>query len=103
MQQVLPRHRAGIYERFFKRPLDIVLSLMALIGLSPILIVTAIQVRRNLGSPILFTQERPGRDERIFRLYKFRSMRDAVDAQGRPLPDSERLTPFGRRLRATMK
>ncbi len=84
-----------------KRTLDILVSLTALIVLSPVMAVTALLVARNLGRPVLFRQVRPGLHGRPFTLVKFRSMRDAVDAKGRALPDSERLTRFGRMLRAT--
>ena len=85
-----------MYQRFFKRFLDVLLSLYALIVLSP-----ALLVRKNLGSPVIFHQDRPGKDEKIFRLCKFRSMTDARDENGNLLPDAERLTGFGRKLRAT--
>ena len=90
-----------MYKRFFKRFLDIVLSLMGLILLSPVFLVVAILVRIKLGSPIIFKQKRPGKNEKIFTLYKFRSMSDKKDENGNLLPDSERLTKFGRVLRAT--
>ena len=95
------RHKAGFYEKFVKRFLDIFLSGMALISLSPILFVTAILVRVKLGSPVIFCQERPGKDEKIFKLHKFRSMSDARDENGNLLPDEIRLGRFGRTLRAT--
>lgn len=95
------RHEAGFYEKFVKRFLDIFLSGMALIILSPILLVTAILVRVKLGSPVIFCQERPGKDEKIFKLHKFRSMSDARDENGELLPDEERLGRFGRWLRST--
>ena len=95
------RHKAGFYEKFVKRLLDIVLSGCALIVLSPVLLATAILVRVKLGSPVIFCQERPGKDEKIFRLHKFRSMSDARDENGSLLPDKERLGKFGRTLRAT--
>lgn len=95
------RHKAGFYEKFVKRFLDIFLSGMALIILSPILLVTAILVRVKLGSPVIFCQERPGKDEKIFKLHKFRSMSDARDENGELLPDEVRLGKFGRTLRAT--
>ncbi len=91
----------GLYEKFFKRVLDVVFALFALVLLSPILLVVAILVRVKLGSPVIFKQERPGKDERIFRLYKFRTMTDARDKKGRLLPDEKRLTRFGRVLRAS--
>lgn len=84
-----------------KRLVDLILGLIATVLLSPILIITAILVSRKLGSPIFFTQVRPGKDGKPFKMVKFRTMRDAIDAQGNPLPDAERLTPFGRRLRST--
>ena len=90
-----------MYRRFGKRLLDVVLSACALVVLSPVLLVLAILVRCKLGSPVIFRQERPGKDERIFRLYKFRSMTDARDGAGNLLPDEERLTKFGRLLRST--
>ena len=91
----------GPYERLFKRFLDAFLSSGALIVLSPVLLVTAILVRFKLGSPVLFTQDRPGKDEKIFKLYKFRSMTDDRDENGQLLPNEVRLTPFGRKLRST--
>ncbi len=94
------RHKAGLYEKYIKRLLDIVLSGCALIVLSPLLLVTAILVRVKLGSPVIFCQERPGKDEKIFRLHKSRSMNDARDETGALLPDKERLTGFGKKLRA---
>ena len=94
------RHKAGFYEKYVKRLLDIVLSGCALIILLPLLLVTAILVRVKLGSPVIFCQERPGKDEKIFKLHKFRSMTDARDENGDLLPDEARLTSFGRKLRA---
>ena len=91
----------GPYERFFKRPLDIIFALLALVILSPILLIVAILVRIKLGSPIIFKQERPGKDEKIFKLYKFRTMTDARDKKGKLLPDEKRLTKFGKILRST--
>ncbi|WP_218948123.1 sugar transferase [Acinetobacter sp. YH12138] len=74
---------------------------MALIILSPIFILVALKVRKNLGSPIFFYQERPGKDAKIFKMIKFRSMKDAFDKAGNPLPDEKRITPFGHKLRST--
>lgn len=91
----------GLYERFIKRPLDAFLSAGALIVFSPILLVTAILVRIKIGSPVLFMQERPGRDEKIFKLYKFRTMTDEKDDNGNLLPDEVRLTKFGKLLRSS--
>jgi len=91
----------GPYERFIKRPLDAFLATGAIIVLSPVLLVTAILVRIKLGSPVLFTQERPGKDERIFKLYKFRTMTNQRGADGTLLPDEVRLTSFGKTLRGS--
>lgn len=91
----------GIYEKCIKRPLDAVLATTAAVVLSPVMLTTAILVRVKLGSPVLFKQDRPGRNEKVFRLYKFRTMTDAKDADGNLLPDEERLPRFGLRLRAT--
>ena len=91
----------GPYEKYFKRLLDVILSGVALVALSPVMGVTALLVRKKLGSPVIFTQERPGKDEKIFKLYKFRSMTDERDENGELLPDSVRLTPFGVWLRST--
>ena len=90
-----------MYRNFFKRFFDIVLSLTALIVLSPVLLIVAILVRVKLGSPVIFRQERPGKNERIFQLYKFRSMTDERGENGELLPDEMRLTKFGRLLRST--
>ena len=91
----------GPYEKFIKRGLDAFLSTGALIILSPFLLIIAALVRIKLGSPVLFIQDRPGKDEQIFKLYKFRTMTDDQDEKGNLKPDSERLTAFGRKLRAT--
>lgn len=90
-----------MYRKFFKRFFDVVLSLLALVILSPVLLAVAVLVRIKLGSPVIFHQERPGKDEKIFRLYKFRSMTDERDENGELLPDEVRLTRFGRVLRST--
>ncbi len=90
-----------MYQRYIKRLLDIIISLAALVLLSPVLIVVAVLVRAKLGSPVIFHQERPGYHEKIFKLCKFRSMTDARGADGELLPDEVRLTGFGRTLRAT--
>ncbi len=91
----------GIYRRFLKRPMDFILSLMAVIVLSPVLIIVGVLVRFKLGSPVLFKQKRPGLNEKIFTMYKFRTMTDEKDENGELLPDSVRLTKFGRMLRST--
>ena len=90
-----------MYKHFFKRLIDFILSLIALIILSPILLILAVLVRIKLGSPIIFKQKRPGLNEKIFTLYKFRTMTDAKDEQGNLLPDEIRLTKFGKLLRST--
>lgn len=90
-----------MYAKYIKRILDFVLSLAALVVLSPILLITAILVKFKLGSPIIFKQQRPGKNEKIFTLYKFRTMTDKKDENGNFLPDSERLTKFGKFLRST--
>lgn len=90
-----------IYKRFGKRVMDIVLSLCAIIVFSPFLTVIAILVRIKIGKPVLFCQVRPGKNGRLFRMYKFRTMTDKRDTRGELLPDSERLLPFGRLLRET--
>ena len=90
-----------MYRKFFKRFLDVILSLFALIVLSPVLLIVAILVRVKLGSPVIFCQERPGKDEKIFRMYKFRTMTEERDGNGELLPDEVRLTKFGRLLRST--
>lgn len=100
-EQTGKHHAYGVYEKLFKRPIDAFLSTGALIVFSPILIVTAFLVRIRLGSPIFFTQDRPGKNERIFKLYKFRTMTDAVDEDGNLLPDEQRLPAFGKKLRST--
>lgn len=87
--------------KFFKRLFDIIASASGLIFLSPVFLISIYLIRKNLGEPVFFTQERPGKDGKPFKMIKFRSMRDAVDKDGNPLPDSERLTPFGKKLRAT--
>lgn len=90
-----------IYRKYIKRLFDIILSLAAIIILSPVYLVLFILVRVKLGSPVLFHQDRPGKDGRIFHMYKFRSMTDERDENGELKPDEVRLTPFGRKFRAT--
>ena len=84
-----------------KRLVDIIISLIALILLSPIFLIVCYKVRKNLGSPIFFCQERPGKNGKLFKMIKFRSMKDAFDQDGNPLPDEKRITPFGQKLRST--
>ena len=91
----------GPYEKYIKRPMDFFFSVIAIFVLSPILLITALLVRVNLGSPVIFTQDRPGMNGKIFKLYKFRSMSDRKDREGNLLPDDERITSFGRKLRST--
>lgn len=97
----MPHKPYGPYERFIKRPLDFLLSGIALIVLSPVMGIIALMVKIKLGSPVLFTQERPGKDGKIFKIYKFRSMTDAKNENGELLPDDQRLPKFGERLRFT--
>lgn len=91
----------GPYEKYFKRPIDFCCGLAAVLVFWWLYLLLAILVRVKLGSPVLFTQDRPGKDGRIFKLYKFRSMTDARDENGNLLPDDVRLTRFGRLLRST--
>lgn len=95
------RKKKTIYQKYIKRLLDIVLSLFAIIILSPLLLILYTLVRFKLGSPAIFVQERPGKDEKIFKLYKFRSMTNQKDSYGNLIPDEQRLTSFGRKLRST--
>lgn len=96
------KHRPfGPYEKYIKRPQDFICALAAIIVLSPVLLITALLVRIKLGSPVLFTQDRPGKDGKIFKLYKFRSMTDEKDENGNLLPDEVRLTDFGKKLRSS--
>ena len=90
-----------MYRLFFKRFLDFILSLIAIILLSPVFVIVTVLVKMKLGSPVIFCQERPGKDEKIFKMYKFRSMTDEKDENGNLLPDEIRLTSFGKKLRAT--
>ena len=90
-----------MYQKIGKRLLDITVSAAALILLSPLLLWLAWKIKKNLGSSVIFSQIRPGKDNKLFRLYKFRSMTDARDKDGNLLPDNERMTDFGRKLRAT--
>ncbi len=94
-------HKKGIYEKYIKRPQDFCCALLAIIVLSPVMCITAILVRVKLGAPVIFKQERPGLNGKIFTLYKFRTMTDKKDENGQQLPDEERMTGFGRMLRAT--
>ncbi len=98
----MTRHKPyGPYERNIKRPQDFLCALLATIVLSPVLLIVAILVRVKLGSPVLFTQDRPGKDGKIFKLYKFRTMLPPKDGVIDPSQDAARLTPFGRKLRST--
>jgi lipopolysaccharide/colanic/teichoic acid biosynthesis glycosyltransferase len=89
-----------VYRKYFKRLLDIVLSVIGLIVLSPVLLILAVLIRIKLGSPVIFKQKRPGKDEKIFTMYKFRSMTDERDENGELLPDEVRLTKFSRTIRS---
>lgn len=97
MQQHKPY---GPYEKYIKRPQDFLCALLAMIVLFPVMAVTAVLVRVRLGSPVLFAQERPGKDGKLFKLYKFRTMTDERDENGKLLPDKFRLPPFGKKLRS---
>lgn len=101
MENTAVKRKVGFYEKYIKRLLDIVCALLAIIVFCWLYGLLAILVRVKLGSPILFSQERLGKDEKIFKLYKFRTMTDARDENGALLPDEERLTRFGKLLRAT--
>lgn len=94
-------HKKGFYEKYIKRSQDFCCAFIALILLSPILLIIAFLVRTKLGSPVIFAQERPGLNGKIFKLYKFRTMTDERDENGELLPDEKRLTDFGRKLRST--
>lgn len=94
-------HKKGFYEKYVKCPQDVILALLALIVLSPVLLVVAVLVRVKLGSPVIFKQERPGLNGKVFKLYKFRTMSEAKDADGNLLPDEVRLGTFGKLLRST--
>jgi len=93
--------KSGIYEKYIKRVFDVICALCAILVFSWLYVIIAVAVRMKLGSPVLFTQLRPGKDERIFKMYKFRSMTNERDREGKLLPDEARLTKFGKALRAT--
>lgn len=100
--QTVQKHKVkGPYEAFFKRLLDIIISALVIILFCWLYLILAIIVRLNLGSPVLFTQDRPGKNNKIFKMYKFRSMTDARDENGELLSNKERLTKFGKILRST--
>ena len=94
-------HKKGFYEKYIKRPQDFCCALLACVVLSPVLLIVALLVRIKLGSPVLFAQERPGLNGKIFKLYKFRTMTSETDENGKLLPDEQRMTSFGKKLRAT--
>lgn len=100
-QQKRSIKRGNMYQKYIKRGLDFILSLIASIILSPVILVVAVLVRVKLGSPVLFKQQRPGKNEKIFSMYKFRTMTDERDENGELLPDEVRLTKFGKILRGT--
>jgi len=93
--------KKGFYEKFIKRPQDCIMALIALVLLSPLFLILVVLVRLKLGDPIFFSQERPGLNEKVFKMYKFRTMTDEKDENGELLPDSVRLTRFGKLLRTT--
>lgn len=99
--ELIVPHKQGFYEKYIKRPQDFCCALLALIVLSPVMLITGLFVRIKLGSPVLFTQERPGLNGKIFKLYKFRTMTDERDENGELLPDKVRLTKIGKILRST--
>lgn len=101
MWEIVKHKPYGPYEKYIKRPQDFLCALLATIALSPVLLIVAILVRVKLGSPVLFTQDRPGKDGKIFKLYKFRTMLPPKDGVIDPAQDAMRLTPFGRKLRST--
>lgn len=95
------KHKKGFYEKCIKRPQDFLCALLACIVLSPVMLIIAILVKLKIGSPVLFSQERPGLNGKVFKLYKFRTMTNEKDENGNLLPDEKRLTSFGRTLRST--
>lgn len=97
----MKKSRGGIYRKFIKRPMDFVLSLLAILVLSPVFLLIAILVKTKLGSPVIFQHERPGLNEKVFTMYKFRTMTDERDGSGELLPNQERHTKFGTILRST--
>ncbi len=101
MEKILEHKTYGVYEKYIKRILDCIISAVVLLILMPIMLIIALLVRIKLGTPVLFLQERPGKDEKIFQIYKFRTMTHTKDEKGKLLPDEERLTRFGKILRST--
>jgi undecaprenyl phosphate N,N'-diacetylbacillosamine 1-phosphate transferase len=99
--EVMKKSTGCIYKNYIKRPMDLILSICAIIALSPVLIILAILIKYKLGSPVLFKQERPGLNGKIFVMYKFRTMTDEKNSDGKLLPDRDRLTKFGWFLRST--
>lgn len=95
------KRKKGIYEKYIKRVMDFILSMLALVILTPVMLLVSIAVRMKLGKPIIFKQQRPGKNEKIFNMYKFRTMTDERDEKGELLPDEVRLTRFGKLLRST--
>ncbi len=95
------KHKKGFYEKYIKRPQDFLCALLACIVLSPVMLIIAILVKLKIGSPVMFSQERPGLNGKVFKLYKFRTMTNEKDENGNLLPDEKRLTSFGRTLRST--
>lgn len=101
LNEKLPVHKKGLYEKYVKRPQDFCCALLAIVVFSPVMFITALLVRMNLGSPVLFKQKRPGLNGQVFNMYKFRTMTDEKDKNGNLLSDEERLTKFGKILRST--
>jgi len=99
--EVYMHHKKGFYEKYVKRIQDFLCSSFALVIFSPLMAVIAVLVRIKLGSPVIFSQDRPGKDGKIFKLFKFRTMTNEQDKNGNLLPDEERLIPFGKKLRST--
>lgn len=95
------KRKKGIYEKYIKRIMDFILSMLALVILTPVMLLVSIAVRMKLGKPVIFKQQRPGKNEKIFNMYKFRTMTDERDENGELLPDEVRLTRFGKLLRST--
>lgn len=101
MGYIMAKHKKGFYEKYIKVPQDVILAFLALVVLSPVLLVVALLVRTKLGAPVIFKQERAGKDGKPFYMYKFRTMSDARDDEGDLLPDEQRLDKFGSFLRST--
>lgn len=101
LNEKVPVHKKGLYEKYVKRPQDFCCALLTIVVFSPVMLITALLVRMNLGSPVLFKQKRPGLNGQVFNMYKFRTMTDEKDENGELLPDTERLTKFDGFLSST--